>query len=209
MEEVVRALSPVLEGVGLELVEVESGPGLVRVIVDRPGGVDLDGLAEANRLASRVLDELDPLPSHYTLEVTSPGLERPLRRPEHFVRAIGSSVSVRTRQAVGEARRLTGTLVDADDERFVLEGAEVPDGRCELAYDDVDRARTVFTWGANDEPRRRGKRSPSVGATAGKPTGETTTAGKPTGGKRTGGKRSGGNGHPAPAPAHGAEVNTP
>ncbi len=91
-----HALSPVLESSGLELVDVVVGGSQVRVTVDRPGGIDLEALAEANREVSRVLDEMDPFPSAYTLEVSSPGLERRLRTPAHFARAVGEKVSVRT-----------------------------------------------------------------------------------------------------------------
>lgn len=174
MEDLTGALSHVLDPAGYELVDVESGPGLVRVVVDRAEGVDLEALARANRLVSTLLDELDPFPGRYTLEVTSPGLERPLRRPEHWVRAIGSTVSVRTTEPVEGQRRLTGTLATADAEHFVIEGAELPGGSCRLAYGQVDRARTVFVWGPQPAPGKgkrapSAKRSPSAGHASGSP----------------------------------------
>ena len=148
-ERLVDALSPVLESSGLELVDVVVGGAQVQVTVDRPGGVDLDALAEANREVSRVLDRIDPFPSAYTLEVSSPGLERRLRTPAHFVRAVGETVSVRTLPGAAPERRIHGLLAAADDEGCILEGPEVPEGSIRLAYPQIERARTVFEWGSD------------------------------------------------------------
>jgi ribosome maturation factor RimP len=148
-ERLVDALSPVLESSGLELVDVVVGGAHVQVTVDRPGGVDLDALAAANREVSRELDQLDLFPSAYTLEVSSPGLERRLRTPAHFARAIGETVSVRTFPGAASERRIHGVLTAADDEGCNLEGPEVPDGSMRLSYPQIERARTVFEWGAD------------------------------------------------------------
>jgi ribosome maturation factor RimP len=151
-DELRDALSPLLAVHGLELVDVELGPGLIRVTVDRPGGVNLDGLAEANRAVSGALDELDPMPGRYTLEVSSPGVERRLRTPEQFARAVGETVSVRTLPSTGEVRRVQGRLAEADDSGFRLETTDVDGGSLRLAYADVERARTIFEWGAKPAP---------------------------------------------------------
>jgi ribosome maturation factor RimP len=145
-------LTPLLAAQGLDLVDVEVGRGLVRVTVDRPGGIDLEGLAAANRTVSAALDELDPLPGRYTLEVSSPGVERRLRSPEHFARAVGETVSVRTVPGAGEARRVQGRLASSDGTGFVLEDPDVPGGSMHVTYDEVERARTVFEWGAKPAP---------------------------------------------------------
>ena len=145
-------LSPVVGALGLELVDVEVSPGTLRVTVDRPGGVDLDGLAEANRAVSAALDRIDPMPSRYTLEVSSPGVERRLRTPEHFARAVGETVAVRLRVGAGEVRRVEGRLASSDARAVVVEGPEVPGGSATIAYDDIERARTVFEWGAKPAP---------------------------------------------------------
>ncbi|MGH9047623.1 MAG: ribosome maturation factor RimP [Acidimicrobiales bacterium] len=145
----VDALSAVLESSGLELVDLVVGGSQVQVTVDRPGGIDLEALAEANREVSRVLDELDPFPNAYTLEVSSPGLERKLRTPAHFARAVGEIVSVRTLPDVAIVRRVQGLLSAADDVGCTIEGAEIPDGAIRLAYDQIERARTVFEWGSD------------------------------------------------------------
>ena len=150
-------LSPLLAADGLELFDVEVRAGLVRVTVDRPGGVDLDALATANATISAALEGADPVPGRYNLEVSSPGVERRLRTPSHFQRAVGETVTVRTLAGAEPARRVTGRLVGADDEGFEVEGPDVPGGTLRLGYDQVERVRTVFEWGARpaSSPSRR------------------------------------------------------
>ena len=158
-ERLVDALSPVLQTAGLDLVDVVVGGSQVQVIVDRPGGVDLDALAEANRDLSRALDGLDPFPGAYTLEVSSPGLERRLRTPAHFARAVGETVTVRTLPEAGLERRVRGELTAADDSGCTLEGPEVPEGTMRIGYDAIERARTVFEWGPApaEKPNKRSR----------------------------------------------------
>jgi ribosome maturation factor RimP len=122
--------------------------------VARAPFIDLDALAEANKAASRALDELDPLPGRYTLEVSSPGVERRLRTPAHFARAINEVVTLRTHSGAETPRRLQGTLVAADTDGIVLAGTDVPSGSISLRYDQIERARTVFEWGPTPKPGR-------------------------------------------------------
>ena len=153
-----RELSPVVDALGLELVDVELSGATVRVTVDREGGVDLDGLADANRAVSGALDRLDPISGRYTLEVSSPGLERRLRRPAHFARALGETVSLRLLPGSGDLRRLQGRLADADERGVRVEGPDVPGGSAQVGYETIERARTVFEWGAKPAPSpSRGK----------------------------------------------------
>lgn len=147
-------LSPVVAALGLELVDVEAGGATVRVTVDREGGVDLDALAAANRAVSTWLDRVDPMPGRYTLELSSPGLERRLRTPAHFARALGETVTVRVLPGAAAERRLRGRLAGADDDGIVVEGPEVPGGSASLRYAQIERARTVFEWGQADARRR-------------------------------------------------------
>ena len=76
-QDLFAALQPVVDAVGLELVDVEMKSGVLQVTVDREGGVDLEALTAANRAASTLLDELDPFPGRYSLEVSSPGSNAP------------------------------------------------------------------------------------------------------------------------------------
>ena len=156
------ALAPVLEARGLELVDVEMHGTLLTVFVDRPGGVDLDELGEASRDVSVLLDDVDPLPGRYTLSLSSPGLERRLRTPAHFARAVGQTVTARVDAGTPEVQRITGTLVSADAQGCTLAGPEVPEGELQVPYDRIERARTVFEWGADAKPRQNGRRTGSA-----------------------------------------------
>ena len=155
-ETIVAAIEPVLATLGLEVFDVQlTGSGrasTVRVIVDRDGGVDLDAVTAASERIQPALDDLGP----YALEVSSPGLERPLHRPEHFRRAVGETVSVKVRNGDDEVRRLRGQLVSAD-ERGVTVEADAPGGE-HVDYDQIIQARTVFEWGAAPKPDKRAKK---------------------------------------------------
>ena len=158
VEDLTALFEPVLRSAGLELVDVEFRSGVLLVTVDRPGGVDLEALTEANRVVSVVLDERDPIPSRYSLEVSSPGVERPLRTPAHFAKALGETVTVKTRPQVPGERRLRGRLVSADQQGFELSLDDPQAETMRLAYSDVDRVRTVFVWGPEARPEGGGQR---------------------------------------------------
>lgn len=145
----VRLLAePIADDLGVELFDVERAGGTLRVSLDRDGGVDLDLIAEATRRLSRALDEHDPVPGRYTLEVSSPGLERSLRTPAHWRWAVGRDVKVKLRPDVEGERRLRGTVVDVrDDDAVVVALAEKIGERRRLPLDEIDSARTVFEWG--------------------------------------------------------------
>jgi len=172
-DELVDVLAPPLSELGVELVDVEVHGATLRVTIDRSGGIDLEEIAGASRVVSKTLDAVDPIPGRYTLEVSSPGLERRLRTPVHFARAVGSTVSVRTRPGAGPVddletplRRLQGVLTGVDQDGFTLEGADIPGGSMYVRYDDVDRARTVFEWGSSG---RGGDWRPAGGRQPGAP----------------------------------------
>jgi ribosome maturation factor RimP len=156
-------VAPICADLGLELYDVDHQGGVVRVAVDRDGGVDLDTISLVTRLLSKALDAEDPLPGRYTLEVTSPGLERPLRTPAHFVRALGREVTLKTVPGVPGERRVQGTLRAADDDGVVVQLAE-PDAEGaeerRLRYPEIDRARTVFRWGPTPAPGRASPTKP-------------------------------------------------
>lgn len=141
---------------GIELDDLElagSGRGRVlRIMVDAPGGVDVDRIAGLSRGMSRLLDEVDPIAGPYSLEVSSPGLERRLRRPAQWQKAVGREVRVKTAVPVGERRSWNG-LVDSVDEA----GFQLDDGTStvRIEYADVETAQTVFTWEKAPKPGRR------------------------------------------------------
>lgn len=151
-------VAPRCDDLSVELVDIDYAGGVVRVTIDRPGGVDLDTVARVTREVSRALDESDPITGRYTLEVTSPGLERPLRTPAHFARSIGATVRLKLRAGVAADRRLEGVLVAADEQGITLAPAgaagehRVAAGEHRVAYGDIERARTVFEWGPAPKP---------------------------------------------------------
>ncbi len=158
----VRSLvQPIASDLGLDLYDVEQRGGTLRVTFDTPPGsergVDLDQLALATRLVSRELDHDDPVPGRYTLEVTSPGVERTLRTPEHFAREVGKTITVRLVGVEHEERRLQGVLVAADDRSATLrlddkvDETGAPVERVN-PLDQIDKARTVFVWGPSPKP---------------------------------------------------------
>jgi ribosome maturation factor RimP len=161
-EELHALIEPLVVAEGLELFDVEVLPRVVRVAVDRPeGGVDLDSISDLTTAISSLLDAHDPLPGSYALEVSSPGLERPLRTPAHFRRFAGTTVSVKTKPEVEGERRVEGTLSDVDDSGFtILVGGEKGDGvnGRRFSYDEVEKARTVFEWGPPPKPGKVGGR---------------------------------------------------
>lgn len=134
-------VEPALTDRGIEVFDVEYASGRLLVTVDRPGGIDLEALTEATHVVSGLLDEYDPIPEdHYLLEVSSPGLERTLRTPDHFARALGETVNIKVKPGVEGERRHQGLLEAADAEGVMVGGRR-------FAYGDIDKARTVFMWG--------------------------------------------------------------
>jgi ribosome maturation factor RimP len=134
---------------GLRLWDVQLGgtggrTTLVRVFVDSDEGVDLDTVAEVSEEISRGLDLHDPIPGRYTLEVSSPGLERNLRRPEHYAASQGRSVAVKTREKlVGDSHLIEGVIVESDDRCVRLRTGAGPQ-EVEVPYRSIKSARTVF-----------------------------------------------------------------
>ena len=150
VERVRTSVAPLLTDLGLEIYDIEHGGGVLRISVDKPGGVDLDAIALATRIVSRQLDHDDPIPGRYTLEVTSPGIERVLRTPEHFERAVGEVVNIRTHPDVDGDRRARGELLSVDADGITV---RLEDGtQRTISFEEIERARTVFEWGPGASP---------------------------------------------------------
>jgi ribosome maturation factor RimP len=142
-----------------ELVDVEcssigTASAAVRVFVEylpsHPigGRIDLEGVASATRIIDEQLELDDIVPGRYTLEVSSPGLERPLRIPAHFRRYVGHQVMIKTRPGVAGDRRFEGRLVDASLDE---DGCVTVDERV-IPYADIEKARIVVQWGPPPKP---------------------------------------------------------
>ena len=136
-------LQPGAEALGYELVAVEMSGGdtsIVRIFIDSPNGITVDDCAKASRQFSAILDVEDPISNRYTLEVSSPGMDRPLAKALHFKAVVGQNVKIKMATLIDGRRRFTGELVEATDEFAVV---EVDGEQTELPYTEMDRARLV------------------------------------------------------------------
>lgn len=159
-ERIAALVEPILHDRGHELYDVELAGAKVRVLVERPEGpVSLEDLESISRDISGALDEDDPIPDRFELEVSSPGLERPLRQPRHYRGAVGTKVKIKTTPSTEGDRRVDGVLTDVDDDGFTV---RTDTGARRLAYDEVERARTVFEWAKTEKPNAR---APKPGST--------------------------------------------
>lgn len=132
----------VTEKLGLELVDVDYLPAGKRsrvvVFIDKPGGVFLEDCEAVNNILGKILDQADPIPSSYFLEVSSPGLERPLKKPADFQRFRGYYVKIRTKNKINERRNFLGVLKEFQEDTLVL---ETDDGAAfSIALSEINKA---------------------------------------------------------------------
>ena len=184
LERVSELVVPIASDLELDVYDVERRGGTIRVTLDTPagsaGGITLDTLSLATRLISRELDHVDPVHGRYTLEVTSPGLERALRTPAHFRREVGKDVQIRLRDVSGDDRRIRGVLESADDTAATVRTA---DGQQRVVeYSTIDKARTVFEWG----PKPKAGTKPGQGKGKKKKSGQGGTQSAGGSGKQPG-----------------------
>jgi len=143
-DELATMLEPTVERLGYELADLEvrlgGKSGLVRVFIDKPDGIGLDDCEKVSLAVSALLDVEDPLPGNYSLEVSSPGLDRKLTKVEHFQRFMGETVKVQLRFPKEGRRRFRGQLKAVDDENIVV---EVDGESYSLALSMIDTARLV------------------------------------------------------------------
>lgn len=143
-DELAVLLGPTVERLGYELADLEvrlgGKSGLIRLFIDKPEGIGLEDCEKVSRAVSALLDVEDPVPGNYNLEVSSPGLDRKLRKVEHFQRFIGQIVNVKLRFPLDGRRRFRGKLLSADDENIVV---EVDGESYSLALATIDTARLV------------------------------------------------------------------
>jgi ribosome maturation factor RimP len=171
-EELERTVEAALEGLGFELVELEaagrSSRPILRLRIDRPAsqpghGVSVDDCARASRQLEEVLDAWEGLPSGYILEVSSPGVDRPLRKRRDFERAVGREIALRGHEPLARgAKRLEGVLLGIEGsggaERLRV---QLPDqSEVEILRSMIAKVNLVFRWDERGKPgRRRTQRS--------------------------------------------------
>lgn len=143
-----QLLEPVVTGMGYELVEVEYNPssrhGLLRLYIDHEDGIQLDDCTDVSNQVSALLDVEDPIPGHYNLEVSSPGMDRPLLRVSDFERFIGEIVKLKTAMAIDGRRNYKGRLrgVDGDEVHIECDGQQFY-----LPLASIEKARLVPDFG--------------------------------------------------------------
>ena len=135
---IVRALD--LELWGCELVR-QGKYSLIRVYIDRESGVDISDCEKVSRQVSAVFDVEEPITEEYTLEVSSPGLERPLFRLEQFRKYVGSIIQLRMKKPQDGRKKFKGDLVRVDDDSIVL---SVDGGEVEFQYTNIDKANLIY-----------------------------------------------------------------
>lgn len=140
-----QLVEPIIENLGLELVDVfygnEQGRWILRLTIDGPNGIGLEECQKVSEAVDGPLDEADPIPGSYHLEVSSPGLDRPLVKPADFVRFAGQRVRIRTHVAIDGRRNWQGRLdgLSGEDVLLTVDGDE----QVKLPLETIARARLV------------------------------------------------------------------
>ncbi len=144
-ERLLKVAEPVVEGFGLELVDlacaVSSGHSVLRVFIDKPGGVTIDDCAVVSRELGAVLDIEDPVPGRYSLEVSSPGLDRPLKREKDFLRFLGRLVKITTIEPLEGRSHFKVHLIALHD--GVLKVRDETDTELAINMDNIRKANLV------------------------------------------------------------------
>ena len=151
VDRISEVVSPILWALGLELVDVlcvgQGARSIVRVYIDKPGGITVEDCGRAHLAIGSALDVADPFPHAYTLEVSSPGLDRAFKRIQDYRRALGKQVSVKLRQPINGQWRVVGELAEVNEQGIIV---VVSDSRPErtviLEFDSIAEARRVVTF---------------------------------------------------------------
>ncbi|MBT2700028.1 ribosome maturation factor RimP [Bacillus sp. ISL-40] len=150
--EVVEELAtPIFQELGLELVEIEyvkeGKSWFLRVYIDKDNGVDIEDCGLVSEKLSEKLDELDPIPHNYFLEVSSPGAERPLKKDKDFQKAMGKNVFIKTYEPIDGEKSFEGTLLEFDGQHLKIEmKIKTRKKTIEIPYEKVANARLAVTF---------------------------------------------------------------
>ncbi|MFP5111282.1 ribosome maturation factor RimP [Bacillaceae bacterium C204] len=150
--EVVEELAtPIFQELGLELVEIEyvkeGKSWFLRVYIDKDNGVDIEDCGLVSEKLSEKLDELDPIPHNYFLEVSSPGAERPLKKDKDFQKAIGKNVFIKTYEPIDGEKSFEGALLEFDGQHLKIEmKIKTRKKTIEIPYEKVANARLAVTF---------------------------------------------------------------
>ncbi len=147
IQKVTKIAEPTLEDLGYELVDVEyvfeRGRWVLRIYIDKEGGVGINDCVEVSQELSTLLDIEDPIESSYVLEVSSPGLNRPLTKEKHFIQAIGKKVKIKTENPIEGRKNFTGYLRDFKDGIVMI---EVDNRIYQLERENIKKANLVYEF---------------------------------------------------------------
>lgn len=149
-DRVFSLIEPVLQDIGFELVEVEyltmHGRWILRLYIDKEGGVTIDDCADVSRDLGDIIDVKEVIDHEYVLEVSSPGLNRPLRKEKDFIKAIGSRIKLKMIRDLEGQKNFTGRLKDYNNRTIYLE----TEGKLiELPFDDVEKSNLIYDFNDN------------------------------------------------------------
>ena len=143
-EKLVVLLEPAIEAMGYELADLElqvgHGNGLLRLFIDKEAGIDLEDCEKVSHQVSGLLDVEDPIAVHYRLEVSSPGLDRKLVKPEHFDRFMGCEIKTSLKRLIDGRRRIRGQLIRREGQTVIVKSAKEV---CSISLADIEVARLV------------------------------------------------------------------
>jgi ribosome maturation factor RimP len=139
-----KMIAPAVEGFGYEFVGLEYKPAssqsVLRIYIDHKNGINVDDCAKVSRQVSAILDVEDPISGEYTLEVSSPGLDRPLFVAAHYQQFIGGNVKCKLRMPINGRRNFTGKIAEADENMIVI---DYDNESVEIMIDDIEKAHLI------------------------------------------------------------------
>ncbi len=142
-----KRLKPIIENLNYELYDVqyvkEGKDYYLRIIIDKDGIIDIDDCENVNNAITDILDEEDYIKEQYYLEVSSPGLERVLRKKEHFLKQIGNEISIKLFKAIDKEKELIGVLKEYNDNEIIL---EVNNININIDLKNIALAKTIYEW---------------------------------------------------------------
>ena len=140
-------LKNIIENIGYELYDVryekEGKDFYLRIIIDKPEGIDINDCETVNNAINDILDEADYIKDQYFLEVSSPGLERILRKDKHYEKQIGNEISLKLFKPINKQKELIGILEEYNKEELTI---KVDDVTLKINLKDIAIAKTVFNW---------------------------------------------------------------
>ena len=140
-------LKSIIENIGYELYDVryekEGKDYYLRIIIDKPEGIDINDCEKVNNAINDILDEADYIKDQYFLEVSSPGLERVLRKDKHFEKQIGNEICLKLFKPINKQKELIGILEEYNENELTI---KVEDATLKINLKDIAIAKTVFNW---------------------------------------------------------------